>query len=85
MEILEDLWNGQIRPALEPGYQDEEYHDLEKLFASNEDKLRPTLNQAQQEDLQKMKAIWEDMERISQCAAFIKGFQLAVRIMAASV
>ncbi len=85
MQILEELWYGQIRPISQTDYRDKEYRELIDLLAHIEERLLPTLDQEQQENLQKAKDLWEEMNQISECAAFISGFRLAVRLMAASV
>ncbi len=85
MSILEDLWNGEICPIASGDYGTAEYHELGGLLERNQKKLLPTLDPEQQEALQKIEDIWEDMERISQCSAFITGFRLAVQIMTASI
>ncbi len=70
MDILEALWNGRICPAAKLNYRQEEYYELMDLFARNEKNLLSTLDREQQEDLQKMKALWEEMDGITECAAF---------------
>ncbi len=85
MHILEQLWNGQICPADQPVHQWEAYRELATLYKRNEDNLRSTLTPKQQEDLQKITDLWEDMDRITESSAFIRGFQLAVQLMTAAV
>ncbi len=85
MSILEALWRGQLCPVAQADYRDAEYRALVALYERNEKKLLPTLNQQQQEDLQKMQESKEEMERIAECGAFVNGFRLAVQLMAASV
>ncbi len=65
--------------------RDDAYRKLVDLLERNEKKLLSTLNQTQQEDLQKMQDLWEEMNRVSECSAFITGFRLAVQLMTASV
>ncbi len=85
MNILEELWYGQICPVANEDYRNPEYLELTDLLVRNKEKLLPTLNPQQQADLKKMEDIWEDLERISQCSAFATGFRLAMQLMAASV
>ncbi len=85
MNILEELWYGLICPIQNEDYETEEFRELENLFRRNEGDLLPTLNEKQKVSLQNMKDQWEDMTRIAECAAFINGFRLAVKLMAASV
>ncbi len=85
MSILEDLWYGQIDPAAQADCRNGPYLDLVILCERNENKLLPTLNQEQQENFQKIKDLWEEMSRTTECSAFITGFRLAVQMMTASV
>ncbi len=85
MQILEELWYGQVNPISKTDYRYEEYQELTDLYARCEGTFLATLNPKQQEDLQKLKDLWEEMERITECGAFITGFRLAVQLMAASV
>ncbi len=85
MEILKDLWYGQICPMEDSDCRDPSYRELAELCDRNEAKLLHTLSQTQQEDFQKVKDVWEEMGSAAECTAFITGFRLAVQIMAASV
>ncbi len=85
MNILEDLWYGQICPVAGEDYQNQEYRKLIELLDRHKKQMLPTLNQKQQEDLLKLEDLWEDMEQITQCTAFITGFRLAIQLMAASM
>ncbi len=85
MNILEELWNGELCPAAREQFRTEAYRELVRLYHRNEEKLLPTLNDAQKEDLQKMGDLAEEMRGIAECNAFITGFRLAVRLMAASL
>ncbi len=85
MNILEELWNGELCPVAREQFRTEAYRELVRLYQRNEEKLLPTLNDAQKEDLQKMVDLAEKMRGIAECNAFITGFRLAVRLMVASV
>ncbi len=85
MSILEDLWYGQLCPISDTDCRDGEYRHLITLWENNEKKLLATLSQQQREEFEKLKDLWDEMDRMSQCAAFVTGFRLAVQIMAASV
>ncbi len=85
MQILEELWYGNLCPIAQEGYRNTEYRELIALLSHNEEKLIPSLNREQQDNLQKIKDLWEEMESISKCSAFISGFQLAVQLMTASI
>ncbi len=84
MNILEALWNGELCPISQDHYRTDDYRDLVRLYARNEEKLLPTLNSAQREDLQKMQDLVEEQRNIAECSAFITGFRLAVQLMSAA-
>ncbi len=84
MNILEELWNGNLCPISQELYHGEDYRHLVHLYERNENKLLPTLNDSQKEDLQKMEALIEEMRNIAECSAFMTGFRLAVQLMSAS-
>ncbi len=85
MNILEELWNGDICPICWDGYRCEDYRDLVRLYERNEEKLLPTLQDSQRDSLQKMQDLVEEMRNIAECSAFISGFRLGIQLMAASV
>ncbi len=85
MNILEELWNGSLCQISQNEYRTDEYQDLAVLFERNENNLLHTLNDSQKEDLQKLQDVIEEMRSIAECSAFITGFRLAVRLMAASL
>lgn len=85
MNVLENIWFGNMEPSDQIGYREEELRNLIHLFERNEKKLQDTLNQSQNEDLQKMKDLMEEMQQITECGAFIAGFRLGVQIMAQSL
>ncbi len=84
MEILEELWCGQLQPGEMATYRAKEYQELAELMARNEKDLLSTLTSGQQEALRKITDLFEEMESLSQCAAFIAGFRLAVQLMTAA-
>lgn len=85
MHILKELWNGQINPMSDLDYRSKDYRDLILLYERSKDRLHTTLTHQQQEDLQKLLDVQEEMEQLTECAAFISGFRLAVQLMTASV
>ncbi len=85
MNILEELWNGQICPSAHADYRNEELLELAVLYERNEKELVAALNDLQKENLKKMQELQEEVGYISNCAAFISGFRLAVQLMSSSV
>ncbi len=84
MKILEDLWHGQICPIAQADYRNNEYRELTMLFERIENRLLATMSTQQQEDLQRMNDLWGKMDQLAECAAFVKGFRLAVQIKVTS-
>ncbi len=66
-------------------YRNADYIALARLYERNEQRLLSTLNDGQKEDLQKMQDLVDEMRNIAECGAFMRGFRLAVQIMAAFV
>ncbi len=85
MNILEDLWYGQICPVAQADYRDSEYRDLVRSLEGKERALLETLSQQQQALLEEIDQLRQDRECRTECAAFITGFRLAVRLLVASV
>ncbi len=84
MQILEELWNGNICPIAQPPYRSRDYQQLVALYERCENTLFPTLNDTQKDDLQKMQELAGEMRSIAECSAFISGFRLGVQLMSAS-
>lgn len=85
MKILEDLWYGNISPNEQGGYWTEECKKLLEMFNRNNEKLEATLNADEKETLEKMQDCWLEIQQYAECGAFITGFRLAVKLMAASL
>ncbi len=85
MNILADLWYGNISPNEQGFYWTEECKDLLELYTRNKEKLLVTLNADEKETLEKIADCWEELEQYAECGAFITGFRLAVQLMAASM
>ncbi len=85
MKILEDLWHGYICPISEDNYRTHDYQYLAQKYESNEVKLLAELSDSQKEMLREMQLQMDQMRSIAECNAFITGFRLAVKLMAASV
>ncbi len=85
MNILEELWDGNLDPSSREEYRCGDYRDLVLLYQRNEERLVPTLNDTQKTDLKKLQDLTEEMQGVVQCNAFIVGFRLAVQLMTASL
>ena len=83
MNILHDLWNGNLAPCEKIYHQNSEYHQIRNEHAQQFEELRQTLSKEQQELLEKNysqydKLIWLELED-----AFVKGFRLGGQIVLA--
>ncbi len=85
MNILEELWYGQVSPAEARSYRQTELGELVTLLERNEKQLLPSLNEEERKKLQNINDLREEIERVGECDAFIKGFRLAVQLMCAAV
>ena len=78
MTILENLWYGNIRPVEEFVDGNTEYKSLLRLVGNNREKLAATLSPEQAELFEKYYATANEMNSVSETAAFKFGFNLAV-------
>ncbi len=85
MNILEQLWYGDISPTEDEHYRTPEYRQLLLHSQRRQEKLLPTLSDTQKEDVQKLQELEERMQIIRECNSFMTGFRLAVQLMAASM
>ena len=81
MNILEDLWYGNIEPSDYDASPCAEYKEALRLINRNEEKLRTTMTDAQKE----LFALYADSVRESQtmaeCLLFQNSFRLGARMM----
>ena len=81
MTVLEDLWYGNIRPVETYIEGNVEYKNLLRLVSKNRETLENELNAKQLEFLEKYTASVNEMNSISETAAFKCGFTLAVKLL----
>ena len=81
MTVLEDLWYGNIRPVENFVEGNTEYKGLLRLVSKNRESLENELSPKQLELLEKYNTSANEMNSISEIAAFKCGFSLGVRIM----
>ena len=77
MTILENLWYGNVRPAEEFVDGNTEYKTLLRLVGNNREKLAATLSPEQAELFEKFYTAVNEMNSVSEVAAFKYGFNLA--------
>ena len=81
MTALEDLWYGNIRPVETYIECNVEYKNLLRLVSRNRDTLENELNSNQLELFEKYTTSVNEMNSISETAAFKYGFTLAVALL----
>lgn len=81
MTTLENLWYGNIRPVEQFVEGNAEYKSLLRLVGNNREKLEATLTPEQAELFEKYYTSVNEMDSISEAAAFTYGFTLAVGLL----
>ena len=81
MNILEDLYYGNISPHERYITQGSKVEQLVKLVCKNADELNNSLNEKQKETFEKFKDVTSELSCITEREAFTAGFILATRIM----
>ena len=81
MMVLEDLWYGNIRPVENYVEGNTEYKGLLRLVSKDREALEGELSPKQLDLLEKFNVSVNEMNTISETAAFQCGFALGVQIM----
>ena len=81
MTTLENLWYGNIRPVEQFVEGNAEYRNLLRLVGNNREKLAVTLTPEQAELFEKYYTTTNEMNSVSETAAFKFGFNLAVWLL----
>ncbi len=81
MDILEDLYYGNLFPHEKCAKLDDETKDLLGLLNRNEEKLTANLSDEQKEIFGKYKDCNHEISEICERNAFLNGFRLGVRII----
>ena len=82
MDIIKELWYGNIAPFEQCTREDKQLKELLKLVARNKDELDATLTDKQKEVLEKFEENMNEMHSITERDAFSYGFRLGVRLIA---
>ena len=85
MNVIENLFYGNISPCEKVLTRGSEYSRLLQLAAKNEEKLYVLLSPQQTEQFEKLKESIIDMNNISEKEAFVDGFRLGVQLIAESI
>ncbi|MGN0489874.1 DUF6809 family protein [Ruminococcus sp.] len=81
MDILEDLYYGNLFPHEKCAKLDDETKELLGLLNRNEEKLTATLSDEQKETFEKYKDCSREISEICERNAFLNGFRLGARII----
>ncbi len=83
MNILEDLWFGNISPWERPFKKDSAYAELLALVIRHQDDLLSRLNDEEKEILEKYSECSNEMHDLTEREAFVKGFTIGAQIVIA--
>ena len=81
MNILEELWYGNIEPAEYDISSSKEYKELLQLISRNEDKLLATMTDPQKELFIKYADCVREYQTMAESLLFQNSFRLGARIM----
>ena len=83
MNILEELWYGNIEPAEYDTSPSKEYKQMLQLINRNEDKLLATMTDAQKELFTKYADCVRDYQVMAECMLFQNSSRLGAKMMIA--
>lgn len=83
MNILEELWYGNIEPAEYDTSPSKEYKQMLQLISRNEDNLLATMTDAQKELFTKYTDCVRDYQVMAECMLFQNSFRLGAQMMLA--
>ena len=82
MDIIKEIWYGNIAPFEQCTRRDKQLKELLKLVARNKEELDASLTEKQKEILEKFEENINEMHGITERNAFSYGFRLGVQLMA---
>ncbi|MBE6561326.1 MAG: hypothetical protein E7662_09370 [Ruminococcaceae bacterium] len=81
MNLIEDLWYGNISPWERPFKKDSAYAELLALVVRHQEDLLSRLNEEEKEIFEKYADCTTEMHDLSEREAFTKGFVIGTRII----
>ena len=81
MNILEELWYGNVSPCERDFKQDSKYSELLGYIVRHEGDLQKRLNDEEKEIFEKFTECQSEMYGIAEREAFARGFVLGARII----
>ena len=82
MDIIRELWYGNVAPFEQCTRGDKQLKELLKLVARNKEELDATLTDKQKETLEKFEEALNEMHSIAERDAISYGLRLGIRLMA---
>ena len=82
MQILEELYYGNIRPDVTFYDKDSQFVELARLREKNREKLLESLNESEKEIFEKFNAAQAEIDGITHYEKFTYGFKLGTLLMA---
>ena len=83
MNILEDLWFGNISPWERPFKKDSAYAELLALVIRHQEDLNGRLNDEEKEIFEKFSECSTEMHDLTEREAFVKSFTIGAQIIIA--
>lgn len=81
MNVLEELWFGNLEPSEFDSSSSKEYKELLHLVSRNEEKLLATMTAEQKELFSRYSdCVWE-FQSLAECLLFQRSFRLGARMM----
>ncbi len=81
MNILEELWYGNVCPSEQPIQKGSEYARAIHRVVEEKERLLPTLSPELQRAVEELTEVQTEAAVIAERDAFVMGFRLAVHIM----
>ncbi len=82
MNILEELWYGNVHPCEQPLKEGSDYAKAVRKVTKEKEQLLSCLSQEQQAALEKLLDVQIDATAFAERDAFIMGFRMASQLMA---
>lgn len=83
MNVLEELWYGNLEPSEFDFSSSKEYKELLHLVSRNEEKLLSTMTEEQKELFLKYSDAMRMFQSLAECLLFQRSFQLGARMIIA--
>ena len=80
MDIIKDLWYGNVAPFEQCTRGDKQLKELLKLVARNKEELDASLTEKQKETLEKLDDCYAELSDINEKETFVYAFRLGARI-----